>query len=124
MDIFTSVERTRDEAIKKPLNFPEAETTEARLKAENERETQTFQTYLRNLYAKMDFKVTRCRHGCVASANSYGQVRDCEQQCGEGVEKLGKYIESRVGEMQELLSHCVANAGALPNAMDEIYFCY
>lgn len=72
----------------------------------------------------MDFKVTRCRHSCVASANSYGQVRDCEQQCGEGVEKLGKYIESRVGEMQELLGHCVANAGGLPNTMDEIYFCY
>lgn len=26
--------------------------------------------------------------------------------------------------MQELLGHCVANAGGLPNAMDETYFCY
>lgn len=26
--------------------------------------------------------------------------------------------------MQELLGRCVANAGLLPNTMDEIYHCY
>lgn len=72
----------------------------------------------------MDYKVTRCRHSCIGGASNYAQVRECEEQCGRGVGKLEQYIESRVSEMQELLGHCVANAGGLPNAMDETYFCY
>lgn len=124
MDIFTSLQRTREEAVRKPLNYPEAEATEARLKADNERETQALQTYLRNLYAKMDAKVARCRLGCVGGAGSYAQVRACEEECGRGGPRLEQYVESRVAEMQELLGHCVANASALPNAMDETYFCY
>jgi hypothetical protein len=33
-------------------------------------------------------------------------------------------VDSRVEEMQQLLGQCVANANQLPNAMDEIYYCY
>ncbi len=34
------------------------------------------------------------------------------------------YVDRRVGEMQQLLGDCVANANTLHNAMDEIYYCY
>jgi hypothetical protein len=40
------------------------------------------------------------------------------------VQKFSGYVDSRVGEMQELLGNCVANAALLPNTMDEIYNCY
>jgi hypothetical protein len=40
------------------------------------------------------------------------------------VSKFSGYIDSRVGEMQQLLGDCVSNANTLPNTMDEIYYCY
>lgn len=124
MDIFNSTTRSQEEAIKSPLNYPESSVTERKLQQDYQRETQLFQTYLRNLYAKFDFKINKCQYNCYSTANSYAQARKCEQDCTEGVTKFSQYVDSRVSEMQELLGGCVANAATLPNSLDEIYLCY
>jgi hypothetical protein len=124
MDIFTSANRGKDDSIKKPLNYPETAMTEKKLKDDYDRETQLFQIYLKNLYAKFDYKINKCNYSCISKANNYAEARECESNCAEGVTKFGSYIDSRVSEMQELLGQCVANAASLPNAMDEIYYCY
>ena len=36
MDIFDSPKRTREDSLKKPLNFPEASVTEKRLRDDHE----------------------------------------------------------------------------------------
>jgi hypothetical protein len=124
MDIFSGSPRGKEEAIKTPLNYPSAEVTERKLQDDQERERTLFQNYLRNLYAKFDYRINRCRHACFETARSYSQARLCEQECGRGVERFSGYVDGRVREMQELLGGCVANASGLPNTMDETYYCY
>ena len=60
----------------------------------------------------------------MANANSYRDVSVCEENCTRGVSKFSEYVNSRLGEMQQLLGDCVANANNLHNTMDEIYYCY
>jgi hypothetical protein len=45
-------------------------------------------------------------------------------KCGSGALKFSSYVDSRMKEMQQLLSDCVANTANLHNKMDEIYYCY
>jgi hypothetical protein len=94
------------------------------LKEDNEKEVQQFNNFLRNLYMKFDFKVNKCKHHCIGQAQSFKEVRECEEKCMEGSSKFSSYVDSRVLEMQQLLGDCVANASMLPNVMDEIYYCY
>ena len=124
MDIFSATKRGKEDSIKKPLNYPEASVTEQKLQSDNQRELDEFMIFLNNLYVKFDFKINKCKYNCISRASTYSEVGECETMCSEGATKFSAYVDSRVGEMQQLLGECVANANTLHNTVDEIYYCY
>jgi hypothetical protein len=88
MDIFSATKRKQEDAVKRPFNYPDAEVTELKLQGDNQKQIEQFRIYLRNVYAKFDFKINKCKYECVGNAKSYKEVAECEEKCNTGVKKF------------------------------------